>query len=177
MLAVSTLPTRVDPGAFEIAPPRLWSINEEAGHTLERVSGSLIASEVHDMNTSLMNARGDSLVLAPYMLVHAILMETLAKDVVANYQENPGIRADDMFLSNDPYVCAQHQMDVVVLGAIHWQGELIGWGGNTIPQIALGGPVPGQGQVGAKEIYGEQPLVSPLNIVEGATVGDDLGRV
>ncbi len=123
----TTLPTRVDRVTFEIVRHRLWSINEEAGHTLERVSGSLIASEVHDMNTSLMNAQGDSLVLAPYMLVHAISMETLAKDVVANYQENPGIGPDDMFLSNDPYVGAQHQMDVVVLGAIHWQGELIGW--------------------------------------------------
>ena len=61
MHAVSTtLPTRVDAVTFEILRHRLWSINEEAGHTLERVSGSLIASEVHDMNTSIMNARGDS---------------------------------------------------------------------------------------------------------------------
>jgi N-methylhydantoinase B len=173
----TALPTRVDPVTFEILRHRLWSINEEAGHTLERVSGSLIASEVHDMNTSLMNARGESLVLAPYMLVHAISMETLAKDVVANYQENPGIRPDDMFLSNDPYVGAQHQMDVVVLGAIHWQGELIGWVGSTIHQIDLGGPVPGQVQVGARDIYGEQPLFPPMKIVEGGTLRNDLVRL
>jgi len=110
MLAVSTLPTRVDPVTFEILRHRLWSINEEAGHTLERVSGSLIASEVHDMNTSIMNAQGDSLVLAPYMLVHAISMETLAKDVVGNYQDNPGINPDDMFLSTDRYLGANHRM-------------------------------------------------------------------
>ena len=177
MIAVSTLPTRVDPVTFEILRHRLWSINEEAGHTLERVSGSLIASEVHDMNTSIMNAQGDSLVLAPYMLVHAISMETLAKDVVGNYQDNPGIRADDMFLSNDPYVGAQHQMDVVVLGAIHWAGELIGWVGSTIHQIDLGGPVPGQVQVGAKDIYGEQPLFPPMKIVEGGTLRNDLVRL
>src|SRR5712692_2865817 len=175
--AVSTLPTRVDPVTFEILRHRLWSINEEAGHTLERVSGSLIASEVHDMNTSIMNAQGDSLVLAPYMLVHAISMETLAKDVVGNYQDNPGIRADDMFLSNDPYVGAQHQMDVVVLGALHWEGELIGWVGSTIHQIDLGGPVPGQVQVGAKDIYGEQPLFPPMKIVEGGTLRNDLVRL
>ncbi len=177
MLAVSTLPTRVDPVTFEILRHRLWSINEEAGHTLERVSGSLIASEVHDMNTSIMNAQGDSLVLAPYMLVHAISMETLAKDVVGNYQDNPGIGPDDMFLSNDPYVGAQHQMDVVVLGAIHWQGELIGWVGSTIHQIDLGGPVPGQVQVGAKDIYGEQPLFPPMKIVDGGTLRNDLVRL
>ena len=173
----ATLPTRVDAVTFEILRHRLWSINEEAGHTLERVSGSLIASEVHDMNTSIMNARGDSLVLAPYMLVHAISMETLAKDVVANYQENPGINTDDMFLSNDPYVGAQHQMDVVVLGAIHWEGELIGWVGSTIHQIDLGGPVPGQVQVGAKDIYGEQPLFPPMKIVDGGVLRNDLVRL
>src|SRR5882672_3316593 len=177
MLTISTLPTRVDPVTFEILRHRLWSINEEAGHTLERVSGSLIASEVHDMNTSIMNAQGDSLVLAPYMLVHAISMETLAKDVVANYQDNPGIDPDDMFLSNDPYVGAQHQMDVVVLGAIHWEGELIGWVGSTIHQIDMGGPVPGQVQVGAKDIYGEQPLFPPMKIVEGGVLRNDLVRL
>src|SRR2546426_11916443 len=158
---------RVDPITFEILRHRLWSINEEAANTLERVSGSLIASEVHDMNASIMTARGDSLVIAPYMLVHAISMETLAKDVVGNYQDNPGIRADDMFLSNDPYVGAQHQMDVVVLGAIHWEGELIGWVGSTIHQIDIGGPGPGTGPGRARGSFRGPPLLPPLRTGQG----------
>src|SRR5260370_17912395 len=156
MLTISTLPARGDPVTIGTLRHRLWRINEEAGHTLERVSGSLIASEVHDMNTSIMNAQGDSLVLAPYMLVHAISMETLAKDVVANYRDNPGIGPDDMFLSNDPYVGAQHQMDVVVLGAIHWDGELIGWLASTIHPIDLAGPGPGQPQALPTHTYRDQ---------------------
>jgi N-methylhydantoinase B len=168
---------RTDPITFEILRHRLWSINEEAANTLERVSGSLIASEVHDMNASIMTARGDSLVIAPYMLVHAISMETLAKDVVATCADNPGIRPDDMFLCNDPYAGAQHQMDVVVLGAIHFEGELIGWVGSTIHQIDIGGPVPGQVQVGAKDIYGEQPLFPPMKIVDGGELRNDLVRL
>jgi N-methylhydantoinase B len=168
---------RVDPITFEILRHRLWSINEEGANTLERVSGSLIASEVHDMNTSIMTATGDSLVIAPYMLVHAISMETLAKDIVATCVDNPGIRPDDMFLCNDPFAGAQHQMDVVVLGAIHFEGELIGWVGSTIHQIDIGGPVPGQVQVGAKDIYGEQPLFPPIKIVDGGTLRNDLVRL
>jgi len=166
-----------DPITFEILRHRLWSINEEAANTLERVSGSLIASEVHDMNASIMTATGDSLVIAPYMLVHAISMETIAKDVVATCSENPGIHPDDMFLCNDPYAGAQHQMDVVVLGPIHYEGELIGWVGSTIHQIDIGGPVPGQVQVGAKDIYGEQPLFPPMKIVEGGELRADLVRL
>ena len=169
--------TRIDPITFEILRHRLWSINEEAANTLERVSGSLIASEVHDMNTSIMTAAGDSLVIAPYMLVHAISMETLAKDVVKTCAENPGIAPGDMFLCNDPFAGAQHQMDVVVLGAIHFEGELIGWVGSTIHQIDIGGPVPGQVQVGAKDIYGEQPLFPPFKIVEGGVLRSDLVRL
>ena len=168
---------RVDKVTFEILRHRLWSINEEAANTLERVSGSLIASEVHDMNASIMTATGDSLVIAPYMLVHAISMETLAKEVLATCIDNPGIAPDDMFLSNDPFVGAQHQMDVVVLGAVHYEGELIGWVGSTIHQIDIGGPVPGQVQVGAKDIYGEQPLFPPMKIVEGGVLRADLVRV
>ena len=33
----ATLPTRVDPVTFEIVRHRLWSINEEAGHTLQDI--------------------------------------------------------------------------------------------------------------------------------------------
>jgi N-methylhydantoinase B len=168
---------RVDPITFEILRHRLWSINEEAANTLERVSGSLIASEVHDMNASIMTASGDSLVIAPYMLVHAISMETVAKDVIATCADNPGIQPDDMFLCNDPFAGAQHQMDVVVLGAIHFEGELIGWVGSTIHQIDIGGPVPGQVQVGAKDIYGEQPLFPPMKIVESGELRSDLVRL
>src|SRR4029077_15714074 len=109
--------------------------NEEAANTLERVSGSLIAREVHDMNASIMTAKGDSLVIAPYMLVHAISMDTVAEEGVAPCADNPGIRPDDMFLCNDPFAGAQHQMDVVVLGAIHYQGELIGWVGSALTPI------------------------------------------
>ncbi|TME29454.1 MAG: hypothetical protein E6I66_11330, partial [Chloroflexi bacterium] len=90
---------------------------------------------------------------------------------------NPGIRPDDMFLCNDPFAGAQHQMDVVVLGAIHHEGELIGWVGSTIHQIDIGGPVPGQVQVGAKDIYGEQPLFPPFKIVEGGVLRSDLVRL
>src|SRR5256885_16491762 len=68
-------------------------------------------------------------------------------------------------------------MDVVVWGAIHWEGELIGWVGSTIHQIDLGGPVPGQVQVGAKDIYGEQPLFPPMKIVEGGELRSDLVRL
>jgi N-methylhydantoinase B len=168
---------RTDSITFEIVRHRLWSINEEAANTLERVSGSLIASEVHDMNASIMTATGDSLVIAPYMLVHAISMETVAKDVLATCAQNPGIRPDDMFLCNDPYAGAQHQMDVVVLGAVHFEGELIGWVGSTIHQIDIGGPVPGQVQVGAKDIYGEQPLFPPMKIVDGGELRADLVRL
>ncbi len=182
-MAVADRPTtpapalRTDSITFEIVRHRLWSINEEAANTLERVSGSLIASEVHDMNASIMTAAGDSLVIAPYMLVHAISMETLAKDVVASCAADPGIRPDDMFLCNDPYAGAQHQMDVVVLGAVHFEGELVGWVGSTIHQIDIGGPVPGQVQVGAKDIYGEQPLFPPMKIVDGGQLRGDLVRL
>src|SRR5258705_5416245 len=126
------------------------------------------------MNTSIMTATGDSLVIAPYMLVHAISMETIAKDVVASCADNPGIRPDDMFLTNDPFAGAQHQMDVVVLGAIHYEGELIGWVGSTIHQIDLGGPAPRHVQVGAKDIYGGQPLFPPLKIVDSRELLGDL---
>ena len=79
-------------------------------------------------------------------------------------------------MSNDPYVGACHQMDVVVVAPIFAGGDLIGWTGSTVHQIDLGGPVEGQVQVGATSVWGEQPLFPPVKIVEAGELREDVER-
>lgn len=164
----------IDPITFEIFRSRLAAINDEAAMTLRLVSGSPVANEAYDMNTALMTPEGEAFAIGVYISIHAMSLASTVQTIVREYADNPGIAPDDIWMSNDPYVGACHQMDVVVVAPIHYQGELVAWTGGTCHQIDLGGPVEGQVQVGAKSIYGEQPLVTPIKFVEKGIVRKDL---
>lgn len=166
--------TNIDPITFEIFRSRLAAINDEAAMTLRLVSGSPVANEAYDMNTALMTPSGEAFAIGVYISIHAMSLASTVQSILREYSDNPGIAEGDIWMSNDPYVGACHQMDVVVVAPIYYKGELVAWTGGTCHQIDLGGPVEGQVQVGAKSIYGEQPLVTPIKFVENGVVRKDL---
>ncbi len=166
----------IDPITFEVLRHRLWAINDEAGSTIKRISGSPIATEAYDFNTGILNAQGDMLIIGVYITTHASVQDIIIKNILKDYADNPGIGEDDMFITNDPYYGALHQSDVTLVAPIHWKGELVAWCGCTIHQIDVGGPVPGSFAVGARSIYEEPPPIPPMKIVEGGVLRRDLER-
>ncbi len=168
--------TTIDPVTFEILRHRMWAINDEAGATLRLVSGSPVANEAFDFNTAIMNAGGEVVAIGAYITIHAISLEQIVKDILAEYGENPGIHEDDMFFCNDPYVGAMHQNDVAVVAPVHWKGELIGWTGAAIHQIDMGGPGRGQVSIGATSIFDEAPVFPPLKLVDRGVLKKDVER-
>lgn len=168
--------TGLDPITFEILSSRLSAINDEAATTMRLVSGSPVANEAYDMNVGLMDADGDCFAIGVYITIHALSLSSTVRWIKEEYKSDPGIQPGDIFMSNDPYVGACHQMDVVVVAPIFAEGELVGWTGSTVHQIDLGGPVEGQVQVGATSVWGEQPLFPPVKIVEAGSLREDVER-
>src|SRR5262249_60573779 len=123
--------------------------------TMRLVSGSPVANEAYDMNVGLMDAAGDCFAIGLYITIHALALSSTVKDIQRQYAEDPGIQPGDVFMSNDPYVGACHQMDVAVVSPIFAGEQLVGWTGSTVHQIDLGGPVEGQVQLGATAIWSE----------------------
>jgi len=142
------------------------------------VSGSPVANEAYDMNVGLMDADGDCFAIGMYITIHALSLSSTVRWIQQEYggDAGPGIEPGDIFMSNDPYVGACHQMDVVVVAPIFADGDLVGWTGSTVHQIDLGGPVEGQVQVGATSVWGEQPLFPPVKIVEAGELREDVER-
>ena len=170
------LDTGLDPITFQILRHRLIAINEEAATTMKLVSGSTVATEANDMNTAVMNAQGDVIAVARYSLAKATTMSLVVKDILRNYQDNPGINKGDAFLTNDVYLGVQHQNDVAVVMPFFVDGELVAWTGAEVHELDVGGPVAGSIQIGAKDIYGEAPLVPPIKIAENYEIRKDAER-
>jgi N-methylhydantoinase B len=167
---------RLDPVDFEILRHRLWAINDEAATTIKLVSGSPVATEASDMNTALMTADGEVFVVGAYSLAKATTMAAVTADVLENYSESPGIADGDAFVCNDPYVGAQHQNDTALVMPVFIDGELVAWCGAELHLVDVGGPTAGQVQIGARDIWGEAPLTTPVKIVEGDRIRKDIER-
>lgn len=166
----------LDPATFEVLRHRLWAINEESVDAIVRVSGSPITVEGNDFNSGLLTAEGDVVVAGIYVLVHAASLGQVCQHIAREYADNPGIRAGDMFITNDTYLGAPHQPDVIVLAPIFDGDRLIAWCGSCVHQNDVGGPVPGSITVGATSIYEEAVPMAPMKIVEGGQLRADVER-
>ena len=168
-----TTPTDLDPFTFEVLRHRLWTVNAEGAMAMQRVSGSPLATEGFDMNTSILSAAGEVVFVGPYLLTGPMGQGMIVRWILREYAEEPGIAPGEMFLCNDPYVGAAHQNCVTVVAPIHIQDELLAWAGATLHVVDVGGPTAGQVGIGARSIFDEAPVIPPLRIVRAGRVQAD----
>ena len=79
-----------------------------------------------------------------------------------------------MFLANDPWVGAAHQMDVMLICPVFHEGELFCWITNCLHQYDIGGITPGSFCPSAESAFDEGILIPPVKIVENDVVRRDI---
>ena len=129
----------IDPVTFEVIKNNLWNINIEHGTTLIRTSGSLIVAHGRDLNPCILTEDAEYVFVGPYVQIITSAADMATKWVMKNLVENPGIRESDMFLSNDPWIGATHQMDVTLISPVFVGGKIFCWTVNTMHQNDVGG--------------------------------------
>ena len=164
----------LDAALFEVLRNRLWAINDEAVDAIVAVSGSPIATEGNDFNSGILTASGEVALAGPYVLVHAAALGQVVRFVIDHLSDDPGIGPGDMFITNDTYVGAPHQPDVMVVAPVFRGDRLIAWCGSCVHQNDVGGPVPGSITVGASSIYEEAVPMAPTRIVAGGELLADV---
>ncbi|MBF0277041.1 MAG: hydantoinase B/oxoprolinase family protein [SAR324 cluster bacterium] len=164
----------IDPVTYEVIRHNLWNINEEHGATIQRISGSPIAMYALDLNPSLLTEDAEFIYFGPYMQYMSGVTDTQVKWILENRSENPGIQEGDMFLANDPWVGAAHQMDVMLICPVFHEGELFCWVTNCLHQYDIGGITPGSFCPAARDAFDEGILIPPVKIVENDVVRKDI---
>ena len=164
----------VDPVTFEVVRHALWNINEEHGATIQRVSGSPVAIYALDLNPTIMTEDAEFVYVGPYMQYMSGVADTQVKWILENRSDNPGINDGDMFLSNDPWVGAPHQQDVMLLCPVFWEGELFAWITNCLHQYDIGGITPGSFCPAARDSFDEGIMLPPVKIIEGLEIRKDI---
>ena len=166
--------TEIDPVTYEVIRHALWNINEEHGATIQRISGSPIAMYALDLNPSILTEDAEFVFFGPYMQYMSGVTDTQVKWILEYRSDNPGIREGDMFLANDPWVGAAHQMDVMLMCPVFHEGELFCWVTNCLHQYDIGGITPGSFCPSARDSFDEGILIPPVKIIEAGEIRRDI---
>jgi N-methylhydantoinase B len=165
----------LDPLTYEVVRHRLWSVTDEMGEALKRMSGSPIVTDANDFDFAISDELGQEVQVGLYntMLVGAVdlaIYWTLRHRAV-----NPGIAEGDMFLCNDPWVGGGlHQNDVIVYQPIFHDGKLFAWTSAICHQPDLGGVGLGSFSPAATDVFSEALPTPPVKVVRDFQLQSDV---
>src|SRR4249919_2012544 len=144
----------VDPVTFEVIKHRLWQINDEQSIAIRTISSSPIVVEGNDFNVGLFSEDGQVVTAGIGSLVH---VGTIGDALGSIMRGATCIRDGDIFLTNDPFLGALHQNDVVLASPLYHQGEIVLWVGNVLHHPDVGGIDEGSFCINARNLYQDPP--------------------
>jgi N-methylhydantoinase B len=165
----------LDPLTYEVVRHRLWSVTDEMGEALKRMSGSPIVTDANDFDFAISDEVGQEVQVGLYntMLVGAV--DLAIYWTLRNRAVNPGIAEGDMFLCNDPWVGGGlHQNDVIVFQPVFHEGELFGWTSALAHEPDLGGVGLGSFSPAATDVFSEALPTPPIKVVRDFQLQDDV---
>jgi N-methylhydantoinase B len=166
----------LDPVTFEVIRHRLWTINAAHGDTVTRISGSPVFASL-DFNMCILTEDGEIVMNAPFIQFLNSGAPYGIKFIMETLSDQPGVEPGDVFLCNDPWVGAVHQMDVLFASPLFVDGKLFAWATNAGHEYDLGGVVPGGWPQNALDVYYDPVVIAPIKIVEGGVLRKDLERM
>jgi N-methylhydantoinase B len=170
-------PVAVDPVTYEILRHRIVYVGLTIGDTLKKVSGTIVTAEANDMSTYITLDDGAPVFLGPYVVLHSGIADLIISNVIRLNATDPGIRAGDMFFTNDPWLGPAHQPDCAIVAPLFVGDELFLWTGVTLHQLDMGGLSPGGLCPAARDAYAEPTLYPAIKIVEHGRLRADVDRL
>lgn len=166
----------LDPVTFEVIRNRLWTINIAHGEMLTRISGSPVFQSL-DFNMCIMAEDGEITMNAPFLQYIASGSPMVVRYLLERLSDDPGINEGDVFLANDPWIGATHQMDVNIVQPVFVDGKIFAWISSAGHQYDLGGVVPGGWPQNATDAFHDPIIFSPFKLVEAGHLRPDLERM
>ena len=125
-----------DPVSLEIIWSRLLNVTEEMWTTILRTAVSTIIASANDFGCEIMDAEGRSIAHAyRSMPVFNMTMPNVTKEILKKYPANT-LKPGDVFLTNDPWLCAGHLPDIAVVTPIFFQGRFVGFAGESRMRVS-----------------------------------------
>lgn len=155
----------IDPITYQVIRNRMYTINIAHGETVTRVSGSPVFQSL-DFNMCILSEDAEYVMNAPFMQFLNAGASFGVKYIMDRLAEDPGIAEGDIFICNDPWIGAVHEMDVLFAQPVFVDGEIFAWIANAGHQYDLGGTVPGGWPQNAVDVFSDPTIFPPLKLVD-----------
>jgi N-methylhydantoinase B len=158
-----------DPITLEIIQSSLQAISDEMFAAFRKTAMSAIIYEVLDMGTAVTDGTGNLASSGAGIPAFVGVLDKAVKRII-ELNGPDGIRAGDVFATNDPYYGGvTHLNDVVLAMPVFVDGELVAWTANIAHWNDIGGMVPGGISNEAKEIFQEGLRLPAVKLIAGGT--------
>ncbi len=128
-----------DPVSLEIMWSRMLNVAEEMWTTILRTAVSTIIASANDFGCEVLDAQGRSIAHAyRSMPVFNMTMPNVAKEILKKYPIET-MRPGDVYMTNDPWMCAGHLPDIAIVSPVFHQGRFVGFVGNIANTSDIGG--------------------------------------
>lgn len=167
-----------DPIAVEIHRKALENLTAEAALAMVHTSGSPTATYSKDFSTCFLDAEGEQLGFASYILAHSASSWLGTRKVIEHLRavsENP--QPGDGWIVNDPYVGgALHQGDVGVITPTFFEGMHAGWAFANMHVADVGGSGVSGFAPEARSVYEEGMRFPLLRVIRGGRLDPEWER-
>ena len=168
----------LDPLTYEVIRHRLWSVTDEMGEALKRMSGSPIVTDANDFDFAISDELGQEVQVGLYNTLLVGAVDLAVYWTLRNRAVNPGIVEGDMFLTNDPWVGGGlHQNDVMVYQPVFHDGKLFAWTSAVCHEPDLGGVGLGSFSPAAQDVFSESLPTPPVKVVRDFELQRDVADV
>lgn len=163
-----------DPVRLELFARAFDAIAEQMGVVLRRTALSTNIRERLDFSCAIFDRTGELVSNAPYIPVHLGAMGESVRAVISG---NPGLRANDVFATNDPSAGGSHLPDITVVTPVFDAlGVLRFFTASRGHHADVGGITPGSMPPFAKRLEDEGVVLSGLKIVDQGRFQSELVR-
>ncbi len=165
----------IDPITLQVINGALNTIAEEMGHVLYRMSFSSIIRESQDLGAGLFDLRYQTLCESESTPMHIGSIPAYLRGIEQTLQGGQW-HEGDVVVHNHPYYGSSHSPDLAIIMPIFYQGELVGFSGNTAHHIDIGAATPGL-IIDVGDMYAEGMLFAGLKLYEKGKRNEALAQM
>ncbi|MDX1266357.1 MAG: hydantoinase B/oxoprolinase family protein [Oceanisphaera sp.] len=167
--------TQVDPITLQVINGALKTIAEEMGHILYRMSFSSIIRESQDLGAGLFDTNFQTICESESTPMHIGSIPAYLRGIQETLQGGEW-HEGDVVIHNHPYYGSSHSPDLAVIIPIFYEGELVGFSGNTAHHIDIGAATPGL-IIDVGDVYAEGMLLAGIKLYEKGVRNEALAQM
>ena len=157
-----------DAFTFEVLRDNFSHLCRDMATELRKICISTVIREAQDFATAITDRNGRLIAQSIGTPGHYNSVPTAVRGILAKFPPDT-LRDGDVLMTNDPWICAGHLPDIVIVTPVFHEGRLVAFAATVAHHIDIGGKNPGGTTANTTDIFQEGLQLPPLRYFEAGT--------